>query len=217
MDCAAHGTVHCELLPSPQCGRVRDAVPSNYYTMHNAQSAPYSPPHFHCGVCCWCDLSDMTHPASSLGLINLSPEEEGDTNSQKSVKKNDRGVASYGATGPGCVEVRKRPKRPLWLLFSIFTCSSWQRHPPRFTHLETIGVGWVGKGVRWSRGATSPGQLPPVVRGWFQRAPRLRVGSAGVAARRARRSDSRSGDDGLHWGRREMVGRPVLVVRPPRP
>ena len=57
----------------------------------------------------------------------------------------------------------KVAETPLGFLFSILTCSStWQRHRPRFTHWETIGVGWIWKGVLWSRGAASPGHLPPV-------------------------------------------------------
>ena len=48
---------------------MREVVPANSPAMHNAQSAPYSPPHFHCGVCCWCDVSDMTHPACDDGVV----------------------------------------------------------------------------------------------------------------------------------------------------
>ena len=36
---------------------------------------------------------------------------------------------------------------PLWFMFSTLTWSSWQRHRPRLTHWETIGVGLVEKGV----------------------------------------------------------------------
>ena len=84
--------------------------------------------------------------------------------------KNARGAAESAA------------RRPSWFLFSILTCSSWQRHCPRFAHWESIGVARVGKGVRWSHEATLPDHLPPVVRSLRQRTLRSRVGSAGVAA-----------------------------------
>ena len=70
-------------------------------------------------------------------------------------------------------EAFKWPKRPLWFLLSILTRSSWQRHRSRFTHWETVGIGWVGKGVLWSQGGG--------VAFGYQRAPCLRVGSAEVA------------------------------------
>ena len=72
---------------------------------------------------------------------------------------------------PGSSAAESAVRRPLWFVFSILTCSSWQRNRAHFTHWETIGVAWVGNGV-WCDAAgplaaggaklTPAGAAPPV-------------------------------------------------------
>ena len=90
---------------------------------------------------------------------------------------------------------------PLWFLLSILTCSSWQRHRPRFTHWETIGVGWVGKGVRRSWGAASPGHLPLQRR--CRQARCRREGSAEVASEGSPLGQSQQGRGPSPWTSRD--------------
>ena len=115
---------------------------------------------------------------------------------------------------------QKRPRRPLWFLFSS-THLQLVAAPPAPVHAlgnHRCRLGWERGSVE-SRGDVA-GPLPPVVRRWCQRAPRLRVGSAGVAAegsslgqsQRGRWSPPRASRDGRASSSRRPTPPPLAQV-----
>ena len=117
-----------------------------------------------CGVtgpgCLWCsflfvnggrDLSQYTKGASSFGPVR--PRSRGEPSPrQVAVGHLNRSVESSGQVRP--------PSRGQCAQMQLVAAL-----PARFTLRGTIGVGWVGKGMQWSREAASPGRPTVALRG----------------------------------------------------